>query len=150
MSTAITVIAAETANMAVKVGFKNCPSEFVRGLFFAHVDKKVFYFQKVKKFKIVLGQDFPLGTVLEDIRTENLRIDPDWQFNLKGDSVMTKNEASWDRVLRVLVGLVLIALAATQTIGLWGYVGVVPLLTGAVGFCPLYRLLGLSTCPVRR
>ena len=41
-------------------------------------------------------------------------------------------------------------LAATGKVGLWGYIGVVPLLTGAVGFCPLYSALGLNTCPVRR
>ena len=54
------------------------------------------------------------------------------------------------RVLSVVAGLVLIGLAATGTVGAWGYIGVVPLLTGAVGFCPLYTVLGLNTCPVRR
>jgi hypothetical protein len=63
---------------------------------------------------------------------------------------MKTNEGNLDRALRVIAGLVLIGLAATGTVGLWGYVGVVPLLTGAVGYCPLYSLLGLSTCPVKR
>ena len=41
-------------------------------------------------------------------------------------------------------------LAATGKVGAWGYIGIVPLLTGAVGFCPLYTVLGLNTCPVSR
>jgi hypothetical protein len=48
------------------------------------------------------------------------------------------------------VGLVLIALAVTNTGGWWGWLGVIPLLTGLVSFCPLYTLLGLNTCPVKR
>ena len=63
---------------------------------------------------------------------------------------MKTNEGNLDRVLRIVAGLVLIGLAATGTVGMWGYIGVVPLLTGAVGFCPLYSVLGLNTCPVRR
>jgi hypothetical protein len=63
---------------------------------------------------------------------------------------MKTNEGNLDRVLRVVAGLMLIGLAATGKVGLWGYIGVVPLLTGAVGFCPLYTMLGLNTCPVRR
>lgn len=63
---------------------------------------------------------------------------------------MQKNEGTLDRVLRVGAGLILIALAATNVVGLWGYIGIVPLLTGAVGVCPLYSVLGLRTCPVNR
>jgi hypothetical protein len=63
---------------------------------------------------------------------------------------MKTNEATWDRLARVVIGVVLIGLAATGRVGLWGYVGLVPLLTGAVGFCPLYRLFGMSTCSIRR
>ncbi len=59
---------------------------------------------------------------------------------------MTANVGTLDRVLRVLVGLVLIVLAATGTVGLWGYVGIVPLLTGLFRFCPLYTVLGMNTC----
>lgn len=55
------------------------------------------------------------------------------------------NVGNLDRALRLLAGLVLIGLAATGRIGLWGYVGIVPIVTGAWGFCPLYRVLGLST-----
>ena len=63
---------------------------------------------------------------------------------------MKTNEGTVDRVLRVCGGLVLIGLAATHSIGFWGYVGIVPLLTGAIGMCPLYTILGISTCPVSR
>ena len=55
------------------------------------------------------------------------------------------NIGNLDRTLRILLGLVLIALAVSGTIGAWGYVGVVLVLTGAVALCPLYKLLGIST-----
>jgi hypothetical protein len=63
---------------------------------------------------------------------------------------MKVNEGAIDRSLRVVAGLVLIGLAATGTVGLWGYIGVVPLLTGAIGLCPLYSLLGINSCPAPR
>jgi hypothetical protein len=52
-------------------------------------------------------------------------------------------------VLRIIVGLALIALAATGTAGWWGWLGVIPLVTGLVRFCPLYPLLGVNTCPLK-
>lgn len=61
---------------------------------------------------------------------------------------MKRNVGSIDRVLRVVIGLALVVMAATGTIAAWGYIGVIPLVTGLVGTCPLYRLLGLSTCPL--
>lgn len=63
---------------------------------------------------------------------------------------MTRNEGNLDRALRVVAGLLLIGLAATNTVGAWGYIGVVPLLTGAIGTCPLYSILGLNTCPMNQ
>lgn len=60
---------------------------------------------------------------------------------------MKPNEGTIDRTLRVSAGLILIVAAASGAIGAWGYVGLVPLVTGAVGLCPLYSLLGISTCP---
>jgi hypothetical protein len=63
---------------------------------------------------------------------------------------MKCNSGSIDRALRVIVGLILIALAATNTIGVWGWIGVVPLLTGAIGFCPAYTLLGINTCGIKK
>lgn len=59
------------------------------------------------------------------------------------------NEHPVERVVRVALGVGLIAMAAMGTIGVWGYIGVVPLLTGAMGSCPLYTLFGLSTCPMK-
>ena len=63
---------------------------------------------------------------------------------------MKLNVGGIDRVLRIVGGIALVALAATGTIGAWGYIGIVPLLTGTVGFCPVYPLLGLSTCSMKR
>ncbi len=62
---------------------------------------------------------------------------------------MKKNEGNLDRGIRVVVGGALIALAATGTIGVWGYVGVVPLATGLIGWCGLYSVLGINTCKVK-
>lgn len=62
---------------------------------------------------------------------------------------MPRNEGTIDRALRIILGLVLIALVFVGPQTAWGWLGLVPLLTGLVGFCPLYRLLGISTCPVR-
>ena len=56
------------------------------------------------------------------------------------------NVGTRDRIARIGVGLVLIALAATGTVGWWGWIGVVPLLTGIFRFCPAYPLLGINTC----
>jgi hypothetical protein len=62
---------------------------------------------------------------------------------------MKTNEGTLDRSLRVVAGLALIGLAATGTVGAWGFLGVVPLITGAVGFCPLYTVLGINTCGIK-
>ena len=61
---------------------------------------------------------------------------------------MKRNEAIWDRMIRVVLGAGLLSLVFVGPQTPWGIVGVVPLLTGIVGFCPLYRVFGLSTCPV--
>ena len=63
---------------------------------------------------------------------------------------MKCNSGGIDRALRVIVGLVLIALAVTNTVGVLGWIGVVPVLTGAVGFCPAYALLGIKTCSIEK
>ncbi len=62
---------------------------------------------------------------------------------------MQTNEATWDRVLRVVVGLGLLSMTVVGPQTLWGLVGLLPLVTGLWGFCPLYRVLGISTCPVK-
>jgi hypothetical protein len=63
---------------------------------------------------------------------------------------MMKNEAGWDRVIRVVLGLGVLALTVVGPKTWLGLLGLVPLATGLLGFCPLYRVLGLSTCPVSR
>ena len=62
---------------------------------------------------------------------------------------MKSNVGGIDRVLRIAIGLVLIGLAATGTVGLWGYVGIVPLATGAIGWCPPYAIFGWNTCSMK-
>jgi hypothetical protein len=59
---------------------------------------------------------------------------------------VTTNVGTIDRALRIVAGLALIALAFTGTIGVWGYIGVVPLATALLGWCPAYSLLGIKTC----
>lgn len=63
---------------------------------------------------------------------------------------MKMNEGTIDRALRVIAGLVLITLAATGTVGIWGWIGIMPLLTGTIGFCPAYTIIGVSTCPMKK
>ena len=59
---------------------------------------------------------------------------------------MPLNVGSVDRMARIVVGLVLMILAATGTVGLWGWIGIIPVLTGIFRFCPAYNLLGINTC----
>ena len=63
---------------------------------------------------------------------------------------MRANVGGLDRILRIAVGIVLIALAAMGVVGVWGWIGVVPLLTGLIGWCPAYPLLCISTCPMKK
>jgi hypothetical protein len=60
---------------------------------------------------------------------------------------MKANVGSIDKILRIVVGLALIAMAVMNVapIGVWGWIGVIPLVTGLAGFCPLYSLIGMST-----
>jgi hypothetical protein len=66
------------------------------------------------------------------------------------EKTMNKNVGGIDRILRIVVGIALIALAATGTVGLWGYIGVLPLLTGLVGWCPPYAIFGWNTCKTKQ
>lgn len=61
-----------------------------------------------------------------------------------------KNEGTVDRVLRVVAGAALVSLVFVGPQTPWGWIGVVPLVTGLIGNCPVYSLLGISTCPVKR
>ncbi|MCX7176259.1 MAG: DUF2892 domain-containing protein [Proteobacteria bacterium] len=63
---------------------------------------------------------------------------------------MKVNEGSLDRILRVVAGLALIAWAAFFGGPVWAWIGLVPLATGSIGMCPLYSMLGINTCPVKK
>lgn len=60
---------------------------------------------------------------------------------------MNRNVGTIDRVIRVAAGAALVALALADVVGPWGYLGIIPVLTGVVGACPAYTLFGISTCP---
>jgi hypothetical protein len=62
---------------------------------------------------------------------------------------MKTNEGGLDRILRIVAGLALLGLMATGSIGVWGWLGVVPLATGLIGWCPVYTLLGFNSCPMK-
>lgn len=59
---------------------------------------------------------------------------------------LTANVGTADRIARIVLGLALIALTLSGTIGIWGWIGVVPLATAFMKFCPLYTVLGIKTC----
>lgn len=61
---------------------------------------------------------------------------------------MKTNVGNIDRIARIAIGVILIALALTGTIGAWGWIGIVPLVTGLMRSCPLYSLIGFSSCPM--
>ena len=70
---------------------------------------------------------------------------------------MSFNEGNLDRALRIIIGLALIGLVFKNTtkllgwnLGLWGWIGIVPLATGLTGWCPAYTLLGINSCPMKR
>jgi hypothetical protein len=67
---------------------------------------------------------------------------------------MKFNLGNIDRAIRAILGLVLIALAATGTVGMWGWIGIVIgivlLLTAIFGFCPAYAIFGMNTCPMKK
>ena len=63
---------------------------------------------------------------------------------------MKKNVGGIDKALRILVGAGLIGATLAGMLPAWGYLGVVPLATGVLGWCPLYPLLGLNSCPMKK
>ena len=68
-------------------------------------------------------------------------------FNPLRKATVKTNVGTLDRSLRIGAGVVLIGLAVAGWIGLWGYIGIIPLLTGLLRTCLVYTLLGLNTCP---
>jgi hypothetical protein len=65
-------------------------------------------------------------------------------------TVFKTNVGGIDRILRIVAGLALIALTLTCAIGAWGWIGLVPLATGALSSCPLYTVLGFNTCAMKK
>jgi hypothetical protein len=65
-------------------------------------------------------------------------------------NLLPRNEGATDRVFRVILGAGLLALVFVGPQTPWGWIGLVPLVTGLVGSCPLYTMLGLNTCPMTR
>lgn len=63
---------------------------------------------------------------------------------------MPRNEGTLDRALRIIFGLVLLSLVFIGPQTPWGLIGLVPLLTGLMGYCPLYQIVGFSTCPLKK
>jgi len=63
---------------------------------------------------------------------------------------MSVNVGGIDRILRIVVGLVLLSLVFIGPQSNWGWIGLIPLLTGLFSFCPLYTLIGVNTCPAKR
>jgi hypothetical protein len=63
---------------------------------------------------------------------------------------MKTNVGGIDRILRIVLGLVLIGLTLSGNIGVWGWLGIVPLATGLIGWCPPYALFGWSTCSMKK
>jgi len=63
--------------------------------------------------------------------------------------MLKRNEGNLDRVLRIILGLVLLSLVFIGPMTPWGWVGIIPLATGLIGSCPIYSILGLSTCPIK-
>jgi len=63
---------------------------------------------------------------------------------------MTINEGTVDRIVRVIAGLAILSLAFIGPKTAWGYVGLIPIATGLVGYCPAYSLLGINTCPAKK
>jgi len=66
------------------------------------------------------------------------------------EKIMKANVGGGDRILRITAGLVLIGLTLAGQIGVWGWLGVIPVLTGVFKFCPAYTLLGIRTCPMHK
>ena len=63
---------------------------------------------------------------------------------------MQANVGGIDKVARLGAGAALVALAATGTIGAWGWLGIVPLATGLIGWCPAYTLFGMNSCAAKK
>ena len=62
---------------------------------------------------------------------------------------MTKNVGGIDKIIRIVLGLALIAATLMGALPVWGWIGIVPLATGLMGWCPPYAILGFNTCKTK-
>ncbi len=62
---------------------------------------------------------------------------------------MKTNIGNIERILRIVIGLALVILTAMGNLPVWGYIGIVPLVTGLIGWCPPYAIFGISTCKTK-
>lgn len=81
-----------------------------------------------------------------DLRTTELTAVSSCGLNTKEDIVMKKNIGSVERVIRIVAGLAILSLAIVVPQSPWAYLGIIPLATGLVGWCPPYAAFGFSTC----
>ena len=70
-------------------------------------------------------------------------------FSGKETPMLKRNEGTLDRALRIILGIVLLSLVFVGPMTPWGWVGLIPLVTGLIGSCPVYTILGLRTCPLK-
>ena len=63
---------------------------------------------------------------------------------------MTKNVGGIDKIIRIVLGLALIAATLMGALPVWGWIGIVPLATGLMGWCPPYAMLGFNTCSMKK
>ena len=63
---------------------------------------------------------------------------------------MNSNVGGIDRIARIVIGVLLVVLAVTGQVGVWGWIGLLPLATGLIGWCPPYGLFGINTCKNRK
>jgi len=66
------------------------------------------------------------------------------------EEITMKNVGTVDKVIRIILGLVLLALVFVGPQTPWGWIGIIPLATGLIGFCPLYSVFGINTCPTKK
>lgn len=64
--------------------------------------------------------------------------------------LLPRNEGTVDRAVRVIAGVAILSLAFIGPKSPWGFIGIVPIVTGLLGSCPAYTLFGLSTCPIKK
>jgi hypothetical protein len=66
------------------------------------------------------------------------------------DKILPKNEHPAERAVRVIAGIAILSLVFVGPKTLWGLIGIVPILTGLIGSCPLYTVLGINLCPAQK